>query len=76
MVGDGLLLWFAGIVVGIPAALAATRSLSSLLYGTKPADPAAYAVVALLLMGVAALSSYIPARRATKVDPLVALRYE
>src|SRR5690242_19011156 len=76
VVGDGLLLCAAGIVVGIPGALAATRALESFLYGTKRADPVAYAVVVILLMAVAGLASYIPARRATQLDPLVALRYE
>ncbi|PYT23671.1 MAG: hypothetical protein DMG57_31210 [Acidobacteria bacterium] len=74
--GDGLLLCLAGVLLGIPAALAATCVLTSVLYGTRPGQPVTYIVVSVLLMLVAALASHIPARRATKVDPLVALRYE
>ena len=76
VVGDGLLLCAAGLMVGIPVGLLVTRVLSSFLYGTKPGDPMAFAGVSLLLTGMATLACYIPARRAMKVDPLVALRYE
>jgi len=65
-----------GVAVGIPAALAASRSLSSLLFGLNPADPVSLGIVILLLLVVALLAGLIPARRAVKVDPLVALRYE
>jgi len=65
-----------GVVIGLAAAFATTRFVSSLLFGLTPNDPLTVAWAALLLIGVAALAGYLPARRATKVDPLGALRYE
>ncbi len=65
-----------GIVAGIAVALEASRVVSALLYGLKPTDPATLAGAALLMMAAAAVAAYVPARRATKVDPMVALRYE
>ena len=76
VVGDGLLLCLAGLLIGIPCALAATRVLSSFLYNTRPSDPIAFAAVSLVLVVVALVAAYIPARRAMQVDPMVALRYE
>jgi predicted permease len=76
VVGQGLLLIGAGVVIGIIGALALTRFLSSLLYSVEPTDPATFAAVSAILSGVGFLATYIPARRATKVDPMVALRYE
>src|SRR3712207_4492382 len=71
---DGTALAAAGIVVGLGAAYWLTRYLQSLLYGVRTADPMTYAAVAFTLAAVAVLASYVPARRATRVDPLVALR--
>ena len=76
VVGRGLILTVIGIAIGLVAALASTRVLTTLLYEVKPSDPATYAVIAVVLGAVALLASYIPARRATRVDPLTALRAE
>ena len=72
----GLKLSLLGVVIGIGLALALTRVTSTLLYGVKPTDPLTYAIVALTLIAVALLACFIPARRAVKVDPMVALRHE
>jgi putative ABC transport system permease protein len=76
IVGQGIKVIAAGVGLGIIGALALTRFLTSMLYGVKPTDPLTFVAVSLLLALVAVLANYIPARRATKVDPLVALRYE
>lgn len=73
---EALLLALLGIGIGVPAALAASRLISAMLYGLKPADPLTLVAATLLMIGVAALAGYLPARRAAKVDPMVALRYE
>jgi len=72
----GAVLTLIGITTGLLAALFAVRLIRGLLYGIQPIDPATFIAVPLLLMAVALLASYIPARRATRVDPMVALRYE
>ena len=73
---EGLRLTMLGVVLGIAGALASTRVLTNLLFEVKPTDPMTFIGLSFLVAVVALLASYIPARRATKVDPLVALRYE
>jgi len=76
VIAQGMRRALTGIVLGLAGALALTRFLSSLLYGVRPADPATFLAVSLLLLAVSLLACYIPARRAATVDPMIALRHE
>ena len=76
IVGEALLMVGAGILAGIPAALALSRFLASSLYGIGAAEPLTYLAIPLVLLAASLLAAYLPARRAMRVDPMVALRQE
>jgi ABC-type antimicrobial peptide transport system permease subunit len=76
MLRDAIVLVIAGGFIGVPVAFAVTRFLASFLYGLSAHDPMVIATASALLLLVTVIASYLPARRATKVDPMIALRYE
>jgi len=76
IIGQGIKLVLIGVAIGLAGALGLTRFLSGLLYGVKPGDPLTLVATSALLMAVALLASYLPARQAAKVDPMVALRHD
>jgi putative ABC transport system permease protein len=76
IIKGGVVLAGTGIAIGLVAALVLTRLIASLLYGVSPSDPLTFTGIAIVLMTVAVIASYLPPRRAAKVDPMVALRYE
>ncbi|HUE81564.1 MAG TPA: FtsX-like permease family protein, partial [Pyrinomonadaceae bacterium] len=76
ILGQGMLMALIGIVVGLIGAFGLTRLMETMLFGVEPTDPATFAVIAVLLGTVALIACYVPGRRATKVDPVISLRYE
>jgi ABC-type antimicrobial peptide transport system permease subunit len=76
VVRQGMLLTGIGLAIGLAASFGLNRLLAKLLFGVKANDPITYAAVAVILISVALLATYIPARRATRIDPMIALRYE
>jgi len=76
IIGQGMPLALLGVTLGLGAAFGLTRLMRAMLYGVSPADPLTFAIIVTVLLLAASLACWIPARRATRVDPLVALRHE
>ena len=76
VVRQGMLLAGIGLAIGLAASLGLSRIMAKLLFGVKTTDPVTYTAVTVILISVALLATYIPARRATQIDPMIALRYE